>query len=332
MGQDGQGLALAVLAGQLAVQLPARFVALEEELGCQGEGPAQMGVADLLAGGAEFLAIRFLDAGGQSAIGGKVLNPGETVDVLDLVKQVESIDPAHAGNAFEQGIGSGVMLLGVGDDILLQYRQHPVVGIDHIQIGGHGHPHRRLVEPLQQPLPVLWSGDPAQRILEIVLTSGILGVGEELGPFAHEMIAPAHQIPRGPHLLRVDVGHGDQPSSQQGGDLLGVDLVVLALAAVDGPHVERVSENEGDVFFGTEIGQPVPGEHALGADHQIIPVRSDGLEEGCRFGLDVAMEQDVPFLTEDAQVHFVGVQIDSAIMLVLFGVQSHEKASLLRVC
>lgn len=157
-------------------------------------------------------------------------------------------------------------------------------------------------------------------------------MGKELCPFAHEVIAPAHQIPRGPHLPRVDVGHGDQPSSQQGSDLLGVDLVVLAFAAVDGPHVEGVPEDEGDVFFGTEIGQPVPGEHALGANHQIVPIGGDGLEESCRFGLEVAMEQNVPFLAEDAQVHFVGVQVDSAIMLVLFGVQSHEKASLLRVC
>lgn len=71
-------------------------------------------------------------------------------------------------------------------------------------------------------------------------------MGKELGPFAHEVIAPAHQIPRGPHLLRADdVGHGDQPSSRQGGDLLGVDLVVLALAAVDGPHVERMPEEKG---------------------------------------------------------------------------------------
>ena len=94
-------------------------------MGCQGEGPAQMGVADLLAGGAEFLAIGFLDAGDQSTIGGKVLNPGETIDVLDLVKQVEGIDPAYAGDALEQGIGSGVMLLGVGDDILFEDLQHP---------------------------------------------------------------------------------------------------------------------------------------------------------------------------------------------------------------
>ena len=67
-----------------------------------------------------------------------------------------------------------------------------------------------LVEPLQQPLPVLRPGDPAQRSLEIVLTGGVLDVGKELGPFAHQVIAPAHQVPRGPHLLRVDVGHGDQ--------------------------------------------------------------------------------------------------------------------------
>lgn len=95
LGQDGQGFALAVLAGQFNVQLPARFVAFEEELGCQGEGPAQMSVADLFAGGAEFLAMRFLDAGDQAATGGNTLNLGERVNALDLVKHVVGIDPAQ---------------------------------------------------------------------------------------------------------------------------------------------------------------------------------------------------------------------------------------------
>ena len=90
-------------------------------------------------------------------------------------------------------------------------------------------------------------------------------------------------------------------------------------------------EDERDVFLGTEISQLVPGKHALGANHQVLSMRGDGFEKDFRVGPNIAMKQDLSFLVEDAQVHFVGVQIDSAVMLVLFGVQSHEKASLLRV-
>jgi len=79
-----------------------------------------MGVADLPAAAAVFLAVGFLDALDQAAIGGEILNPGKTADVLDLIEQVEGIDPAHAGDALQEGICSRVMLLGVGNDVLFE--------------------------------------------------------------------------------------------------------------------------------------------------------------------------------------------------------------------
>jgi hypothetical protein len=104
------------------------------------------------------------------------------------------------------------------------------------------------------------------RNLQVVLTGGVfLGMGVEFSPFAHEVVTPSHQIPRGPH--------------------------------------------------------------ALGANDQAFPIGCDGFKEKLRLGVDVAVEQNFSFLAEDAQVHFVGVQVDSAVMLVLFGVKSHEKAS-----
>ena len=61
---------------------------------------------------------------------------------------------------------------------------------------------------------------------------------------------------------------------------MGVDLVVLGLAAVDRLHVEGVAEDEGDVLTGAEIGEPIPAEDALDADDQVVPKRRDGSEEG----------------------------------------------------
>lgn len=74
-----------------------------------------MGVADLPAIAAVFLAVGFLGALDQAAIGGKILNPGKAADVLDLIEQIEGIDPAHAGDALQEGISGRVMLLCVGN-------------------------------------------------------------------------------------------------------------------------------------------------------------------------------------------------------------------------
>jgi hypothetical protein len=41
-----------------------------------------------------------------------------------------------------------------------------------------------------------------------------------------------------------------------------------------------MSEDEGDVVLGAEIGQPVPGEDALDPDDDIFPEGFDGLENG----------------------------------------------------
>jgi hypothetical protein len=44
------------------------------------------------------------------------------------------------------------------------------------------------------------------------------------------------------------------------------------------------------------------------------------------------VQQYLSLLIQDAEIHFVGVQVDSAVVLVLFGVQSPEKAFVQRVC
>src|SRR5262249_13185848 len=45
--------------------------------------------------------------------------------------------------------------------------------------------------------------------------------------------------------------------TEESADLLGVDVIVLGLAAVDGTHVERVAEDEGDAVFGAQVADPV---------------------------------------------------------------------------
>ena len=307
MGQDGKGLALAMPADDLLHVPLAPLVTLEKELGCLGKCPAKVGIADLPAGSAILLAIGLPGAFDEPAVGGEVLDPREAVDILYFIEQVQGNDPAHAGDGLEQAIGGGIMPLGTLDDLPLQHRQDLVIGIDHVQVGCHRHPDRRVVEPFQEIDPVCGLGDPAQGLLQVVLAGRVLDVCQQLGPLAHEMVAAAHQVPGCPHPCRIDIGHGDQATLEQGRDLMRVYLVVFALTAVDGPHIEGMAEDEGNPLCLAEISDPVPGEHALHADDDILAEGVNHAKEGLLAGPDVPVQADDPFPIQDAEIHFVGV-------------------------
>jgi hypothetical protein len=121
----------------------------------------------------------------------------------------------------------------------------------------------------------------------------------------------------------------EHTASEQGSNLTGVDLIVFGFSSVNGFHVEGMAKNEGDVFLGTEIGYPVPGEHALDSDHDVLPEGSNDAEKSFRVGMDVLMDPDIAFGIKDADKHIFRVQIDSTIELVLFGVEIHMASSFL---
>ena len=57
---------------------------------------------------------------------------------------------------------------------------------------------------------------------EVVLTVGILNVGDELGPLTHEEAPAPQQVARFPEFLRVNVGLGKHTSTEQGRQFRGV--------------------------------------------------------------------------------------------------------------
>lgn len=93
---------------------------------------------------------------------------------------------------------------------------------------------------------------------------------------------------------------------------------------MDGAHVEGVAQDEGDLLLSAQVREPVPGEDALDGHDQAFPVRGDDLEEGFRARLHLAVHKDLACLIEDAHVHAPGVQIDAAVVAVLFRVESHS--------
>jgi len=149
-------------------------------------------------------------------------------------------------------------------------------------------------------------------------------VGEELAPPAHEEEATAKQVSRGPHASGIDVGRGEGTATQEHGDLVSVDLVVLGFAAVDGLHVEGVAQDEGDVVLGAEVSEPIPGEDALGAHEEVGAVGLDGLKEACGLAAQVAVQKNLAgFVLEDAEVHGPSVEIDPAVVSMLASVEAH---------
>src|SRR5262249_43323101 len=117
---------------------------------------------------------------------------------------------------------------------------------------------------------------------------------------------------------------GQVAAAQQLGDLLGIDLVVLRLATVDGFHVECVPEDKGDVLGLAQVGEPVPAKQALAGHDQAVAEGRDGLQESRRLGRHFLVQDDLAGVIEDAQVHCPGVQIDAAVESVRLVVEAHS--------
>ncbi len=108
---------------------------------------------------------------------------------------------------------------------------------------------------------------------------------------------------------------------------MSVDLVIFGLSAVDGFHIERVTQDEGEVFSSAGISEPIPGKHAFNCDYDILMVRSNELQESLGIRRQVAMYENVAFAVQDADVHRSCVKVYSAVILMLLGVESHKVSS-----
>ena len=93
---------------------------------------------------------------------------------------------------------------------------------------------------------------------------------------------------------------------------------------MDSLHGQRVPEHKGDAFGRTDIGEPVPREHAFRRDDQVVAVWRDRLTErvGLRFHFPV--HERLAHGVEDAHAHGFHVEIDPAIVAMLTVVESHS--------
>jgi hypothetical protein len=75
------------------------------------------------------------------------------------------------------------------------------------------------------------------------------------------MRAAPEQVAGGPHLCRIDRCLREHAAAEQHRNLLGVDLVVFGLAAMEALHealhIESVAQDKGNALVRTQIGEPI---------------------------------------------------------------------------
>jgi len=86
-------------------------------------------------------------------------------------------------------------------------------------------------------------------------------------------------------------------------------------------------EHKGYFVLGTKVCYPIPAKDAFNTDNDVIDIWKDQFKEQLCIGFDIFVNMGFALFVEDADIHFSGVQIDTAIVLVLLIVKSHSLAS-----
>jgi hypothetical protein len=85
-----------------------------------------------------------------------------------------------------------------------------------------------------------------------------------------------------------------------------------------------MAEDKVNVVIGAEVGDPVPREHAFEADDQVIPALGDQFQECLWRGFNVFVNELASGIIENTDVEGTGMQVNSAGISVLLGIESHR--------
>ena len=324
MSHDGQRLGLSMFFLESGTIYLCIIVSSQEEDDGFGEGPLEVDVSDLSTGAALFLSCRFLCGFHKPAVGGKILNFGESLDVVDFVEDAKAENTSYSGNRANSEVGIGVMLFGKRGYLIFELREDGVVVIEEIKVNLDTLLDASVGKEFCDFFPFGLSTGSVFKVFDIVLIGGVLDVRQKLCPLSGEMHSSAKQITGGTHSWRIDIGHREHATSSEHGNLVGVNSVVFRLSAVDGFHVEGMAEDEFDTLISAQISDPVPGESAFDGDDEIVSVHFYSFQEGLPVCFDVLVEENFPLGVNDTQIHGFCVQVDSAVILVLFRVESHS--------
>lgn len=223
------------------------------------------------------LASRFSGAFHQTRVRHEILHARKAGNVMDFIEDDQRQRIADARYGLQEGQTLGIMFLGAGLDMPFQLGQLLIIEIDQCTVEFDALFDLWIGKALGHvdACAIGFPADPGTKLRQVVLAIGVLDVRQELGALPHQVIASAHEVAGGAHFGRIDIGLREHARAQQCCNFLRIDAVILDLAAMDGFHVQRMTEDEGQLFAGAQVGQPVPGEDAFDADNQVGAVSMD---------------------------------------------------------
>ena len=110
MGENAESFSFPMFLSESRKQFLTAGIFSKEKDCSFGECPFEMNVTDLFAAEAEFLACRFFGAFDESAVGGEILNAGESGDVMDFINDGQSQNLADSGDGTQAMKHIGIML------------------------------------------------------------------------------------------------------------------------------------------------------------------------------------------------------------------------------
>jgi hypothetical protein len=88
-------------------------------------------------------------------------------------------------------------------------------------------------------------------------------------------------------------------------------------------HVKRMAQYKWNAVFMAQIRYPVPGKHALDTHDDVFNIGKYDLKENLGIGLDIFVQNDFTMIIKNTNIHLSCMQIDSAVVSMLLGVESH---------
>jgi hypothetical protein len=220
MGHDRQRLALAVCVLYAGERGVARRMVAEAQHRRGGAGPREIRLPDLRAGGALPLPRRCLGTRDQAAVGHKLVHAGEALEGMDFIEQPQAqhrTDPRAGASQVER---VGLVRLGRGADRQLHVTE-PVVVVPHQrQIACDALLPRGSGTPRGHAVAVGLRGQLFPDRGPVVLTGGVLDLGESLGACAPEVDPAPEEITGRAHGGWIDIGLREHPTAQQHGNFL----------------------------------------------------------------------------------------------------------------
>jgi hypothetical protein len=144
----------------------------------------------------------------------------------------------------------------------------------------------------------------------------IVNMGQKCSAVTPQGCAAASEVASRAPGSGLDIGWREQAPAEQDGHLLGIELIVLGFAAMHGFHRAGMAQAKGQALWRPESGQPVPGQQTLDGHDKPRSLRGNGLEQGCRSGLQVAVQQDCSRVIHEADGQAPRVQSNTTVKWV----------------